>query len=99
MANREQVHKTKSGKELQSRLEGNRLGFGLFHEISGKFPLAMVYVALSSNFPNTIDARIILLLLISRKFLRAHPPLRMDHIDMQCFTQSRFVTLVLGDLE
>ena len=55
MASREQVHKTKNEKELQSRLKGNRLGFGLFHGISGEFPLAMVYVALSNEFPNTID--------------------------------------------
>jgi hypothetical protein len=41
-------------RALLSRLEGNRTGYGLFHPITGDFPLTVIYVALMEEFPLSI---------------------------------------------
>lgn len=55
MREKERVHRPRDMADLISRLEGNRRAFGLFHPIGDINPLAILYVALTADFPNTID--------------------------------------------
>lgn len=51
----EQVHRMLHREEIISRLVGNRIGYGLFHPLTGPNPLAVLYVALTDGLPQTIQ--------------------------------------------